>query len=52
MSRQEKLLAKLLSKQSGFTWQELTILLNSLGYRKLEGQGSRVRGLIMEIRTR
>ncbi|SFM43632.1 type II toxin-antitoxin system HicA family toxin [Halopseudomonas yangmingensis] len=43
MSRQEKLLAKLLSKQSSFTWQELTSLLSGLGYRQLEGQGSRVK---------
>lgn len=43
MSRQEKLLAKLLSRQSGFTWQELTTLLNGMGYRQLEGQGSRVK---------
>lgn len=43
MSKQEKLLSKLLNKQSGFTWQELTALLQGLGYRKIEGQGSRVK---------
>lgn len=43
MSRQEKLLAKLLNRQAVFTWQELTTLLNGLGYRQVEGSGSRVK---------
>lgn len=43
MSKQEKLLAKLLNRQAGFTWQELTALLGGLGYRQLEGSGSRVK---------
>ena len=43
MSKQGKLLAKLLKKQSTFTWQELATLLKSLGYRQIEGQGSRVK---------
>jgi len=43
MSKQGKLLAKLLNKQSTFTWQELATLLKSLGYRQIEGQGSRVK---------
>lgn len=43
MSKQEKLLAKLLNRQAGFTWQELMALLASLGYQKVEGGGSRVK---------
>jgi len=43
MSKQGKLLTKLLNKESAFTWQELTTLLKSLGYRQIEGQGSRVK---------
>lgn len=43
MSKQGKLLTKLLNKDPAFTWQELTTLLKSLGYRQVEGQGSRVK---------
>ncbi|OQR34298.1 hexulose-6-phosphate isomerase [Pseudomonas sp. T] len=43
MSQHEKLLAKLLNRQAVFTWQELVVLLGGLGYRKLEGDGSRVK---------
>jgi len=43
MSKQGKLLTKLLNKESAFTWQELTTLLKSLRYRQIEGQGSRVK---------
>ncbi|PSF09212.1 type II toxin-antitoxin system HicA family toxin [Marinobacter fuscus] len=43
MSKQGKLLTKLLNRDSTFTWQELTALLRSLGYRQIEGPGSRVK---------
>ncbi|MBB1605964.1 MULTISPECIES: type II toxin-antitoxin system HicA family toxin [Pseudomonas] len=43
MSRNEKLLAKLLNESASFTWQELVTLLRWLGYRQLEGSGSRVK---------
>jgi hypothetical protein len=43
MSRQGKLLAKLLNKQAGFTWSELVTLLGGLGYHQIEGDGSRVK---------
>lgn len=43
MSKQEKLLAKLFNKQAGFAWQELVALLSSMGYRQLQGDGSRVK---------
>jgi hypothetical protein len=43
MSQHEKLLARLLSRQAVFTWQELVALLCGLGYRKVEGDGSRVK---------
>lgn len=43
MSRDEKLLAKLLNEQASFTWPELVTLLRRLGYAQLEGSGSRVK---------
>lgn len=43
MSKHEELLAKLLNKQAGFSWQELVALLSSMGYRQLQGDGSRVK---------
>jgi hypothetical protein len=43
MSKQEKLLAKLLNKQAGFTWPELVSLLKGLGFGQIEGEGSRVK---------
>ncbi|VVO85721.1 hypothetical protein PS870_02044 [Pseudomonas fluorescens] len=43
MSKQEKLLAKLLNRQAGFAWSELVTLLGGLGYRQIEGDGSRVK---------
>ncbi|WP_166363718.1 type II toxin-antitoxin system HicA family toxin [Pseudomonas akapageensis] len=43
MSRKGKLLAKLLNKQAGFTWSELVTLMSGLGYRQIEGDGSRVK---------
>lgn len=43
MSKHEKLLAKLLNKSACFTWPELVTLLHGLGYRTLEGDGSRVK---------
>jgi hypothetical protein len=43
MSKHEKLLAKLLNKQAEFAWQELVALLSSMGYRQLQGDGSRVK---------
>lgn len=43
MSKQEKLIAKLLNKQAGFTWPELASLLKGLGYTQIEGDGSRVK---------
>ena len=37
MSKHEKLLAKLLDRQSEFTWKELVTLLNGFGYHRIEG---------------
>ncbi|MFP3911804.1 MAG: type II toxin-antitoxin system HicA family toxin [Desulfobacteraceae bacterium] len=36
MSRKDKLLARLLKRPRDFTWDELTGLLRSLGYRQLK----------------
>ncbi|NWE18992.1 type II toxin-antitoxin system HicA family toxin [Pseudomonas sp. P7548] len=43
MSKNEKLLAKLLNPQTGFTWPELVTLLCRLGYTQIQGAGSRVK---------
>lgn len=41
MSRHEKLLQRLRSRPTDFTWGELQRLLRALGYKELAGQGSR-----------
>ena len=45
MSKKEKLLKKFTDDppKDGLTYDELKALLESLGYRKIEGSGSRVR---------
>ncbi|MCF5547019.1 type II toxin-antitoxin system HicA family toxin [Pseudomonas salomonii] len=43
MSKNEKLLAKLLNEHMAFTWPELVTLMRQLGYRQIEGAGSRVK---------
>lgn len=43
MSKTDKLLERLLSRPKVFKWDELERLLRSLGYRRLEGSGSRVK---------
>jgi predicted RNA binding protein YcfA (HicA-like mRNA interferase family) len=43
VSKNEKLLAKLLNEQTLFTWPELVTLLRRLGYTQIEGAGSRVK---------
>jgi hypothetical protein len=43
MSKNEKLLKRLLSRPKDFTWNELKTLLASYGYNELKGDGSRVK---------
>lgn len=43
MGKSEKLIAKLKTVPADFTWQELTILLKTLGYQQVQGSGSRVK---------
>jgi len=43
MTKQEKLTEKLLNPQAVMTWQELVTLLCSLGYKQVQGSGSRVK---------
>nr|WP_262926034.1 type II toxin-antitoxin system HicA family toxin [Pseudomonas chlororaphis] len=43
VSKNDKLLAKLLNDRGTFSWQELVTLLKRLGYTPLEGSGSRVK---------
>ena len=52
MSKKEKLLKKLtdVSPKDGLTYDELKTLLESLGYRKIEGSGSRVKFFNEKIR--
>jgi predicted RNA binding protein YcfA (HicA-like mRNA interferase family) len=43
MTKQQKLLTKLLDDKQKFKWSELVTLLKSLGYEQIEGNGSRVK---------
>jgi len=43
VTRQAKLLSKLVDPTSTLTWSELVSVLKGLGFRQLEGRGSRVR---------
>lgn len=43
MSKKDKLLQKLLNRQSSFTWDELVSLMQHLGYQVKYGDGSRVK---------
>lgn len=43
MGKREKLIVRLKTVPSDFTWQELAALLKSLGYQELQGSGSRVK---------
>ncbi len=43
MSKQEKLIDRLLNAPADFTWQELSTLLKGLGYQEVQGSGSRVK---------
>lgn len=51
MSKKKKLLERLLSKPKDFTWAELSSLLKKLGYKKLEGDGSRVKFFLKSPRN-
>lgn len=37
MTKQEKLIARLQQRPKDFTWDELTLLLRSLGYEEMKG---------------
>lgn len=43
MSKIKKVLAKIHTKPTDFTWDELTRIMSYFGYKKLEGDGSRVK---------
>lgn len=43
MGKKQKLLDRLYSKPKDFKWGEVTTLLTGLGYKKIEGKGSRVK---------
>lgn len=43
MSKTDKLLDKLLSRPKVYKWTDLVTLLESLGYRQIQGSGSRVK---------
>ena len=42
MTKQEKLLNKFISRPIDFTYKELIRLMSSLGYKELQGSGSRI----------
>ena len=43
MSKKTKLRNRLLSKPKDFTWKETKSLLGKMGYKELQGDGSRVK---------
>lgn len=43
MSKKEKLVKRLKSKPTDFTWSELAGLLIQLGFKEIQGSGSRVK---------
>ena len=43
MGRRDKLKARLLDGRRAVTWKELVTLLKSLGYKEIQGDGSRVK---------
>lgn len=43
MGKKQKLFEKLYSNPKDFRWSELTTLLNYLGYKQMQGKGSRVK---------
>ena len=43
MGKREKLIARLRTVPADFTWNELNVLLKALGYREVQGSGSRVK---------
>jgi len=43
MSKQDKRFAKLLNPAAVLTWPELVSVLKALGFREIEGKGSRVK---------
>ena len=43
MSKIEKLISRFQSVKNDFTWNELSRLLESLGYTEIQGAGSRVK---------
>ena len=49
MSKKDKLIERLKSKPTDFTWNELNSLLSKLGFVELQGSGSRVKFYNEEI---
>jgi predicted RNA binding protein YcfA (HicA-like mRNA interferase family) len=43
MTKADKLVARFKTAKSDFTWNELSSMLESLGYRQQQGAGSRVK---------
>ncbi|MBI5675710.1 MAG: type II toxin-antitoxin system HicA family toxin [Nitrospirae bacterium] len=43
MSKKAKLLERLFSKPTDFTWEELKTLLSGFGYKEIRGRGSRIK---------
>ncbi len=43
MGKRDKLIARLRTVPADFTWNELKAMLKALGYREVQGSGSRVK---------
>ena len=43
MGKREKLIARLKTVPADFTWQDLNAMLKALGYKEVQGSGSRVK---------
>lgn len=43
MTKREKLLERLTTEPKDFSWTELVVVLKGLGFREVQGAGSRVR---------
>jgi len=43
LGKREKLIARLKTVPADFTWQDLNAMLKALGYKEVQGSGSRVK---------
>lgn len=51
MGRQQKLIRRLYSKPKDYKWNEAVTLLKKLGFKQIEGSGSRVKFFLEDPRS-